>query len=577
VTRPRYLIVVPPCPATAERWAGRLETIRRSCDDSRWAIRADKLLAIVIGGSFRSVGDAVLIGTPIERTSLGEIGPDAGFGRLVDQLIANCWGGYIAAGLTSEGIPTIFRAPLGDLPCFWSAHENAFLIASDVALLQAAGLPRPRVDPAALSRLLIADNLRTSATCLDGVTELPGGTRLAFAKGGVGQATLWSPWDFASEEAEIGPPAEGLSAVRDAVRATVAALASRERHIVLKLSGGLDSSIVAACLVRAGASFTALNLVTQDAPGDERHYARQVSAHLHIPLVERLRETSGVSLEQSEAARLPRPSARSFAQETSRICAEIAFETGSTALFDGGGGDNVFCSLQSARPAADCLLRAVRGAPFWSTAASIGRIAQVSAFAVAAQALRIAMRRSRAYRWDVDLSFLSEQAREVSSAGVVHPWLSPPEGILPGKVGHVALIAAAQSVVEGYDVEDRPPTFSPLMTQPVVEACLRIPTWLWFEDGRNRAVARRAFADDLPGEIIGRRSKGGPDCFIAQLFEANRPIIREMLLGGELMRFGLLDGHAIEAALQSEAPVRGHEFLRLMRLTDADAWARARA
>ena len=50
---------------------------------------------------------------------------------------------------------------------------------------------------------------------------------------------------------------------------------------------------------------------------------------------------------------------------------------------------------------------------------------------------------------------------------------------------------------------------SPLFSQPLVELCLRIPTYVLTHGGWDRAVARRAFYDDLPPEIRNRRHKGG--------------------------------------------------------------------
>jgi asparagine synthase (glutamine-hydrolysing) len=130
-------------------------------------------------------------------------------------------------------------------------------------------------------------------------------------------------------------------------------------------------------------------------------------------------------------------------------------------------------------------------------------------------------------------------------------------------------------VVEGTDVEDGIPLCSPLISQPLVEACLRVPSWLWFEDGHNRFVARSAFRDQLPVDVLDRDSKGAPDCFVADLYDANRSKIRELLLGGLLRREKLLDDKAVDAALDNQAPVEGHGFLRLMRLVDAETWARS--
>jgi asparagine synthase (glutamine-hydrolysing) len=572
----RYLVVLPQAPAARLHWEGRLDRLIASVEGAFWALKSEGILAIVLGQPARVLcGEALVIGSLFGREAEPDFDSPLNPSGLCRRLAEHGWGGYVAVCTDAAGERvSVLRAPMGHLPCYWTRYDHAVVFASDLRLMRAAGLPQPQLDADALARYLAIEDLRTAETCLATIAELRGGECLTFANGEATHKTLWSPWTFASREFEIVDRAAAETTVREAALACVAALAKDHESIVLKLSGGIDSSIVAACLKVMGQSFAAVNLVTADASGDERTYARLVGRALEINVAERFREVERVSLERSAAAHLPRPLARSFTQETSRICADVARETDSTAIFDGGGGDNVFCSLQSARPAADCLLTQPGLAPFWSTAASIADLAQVSLLKVASRAAAIAMRRSPAYAWDLDLRFLSDGARPAIACAKPHPWLSPPAGALPGKAAHIAILAAAQGVVEGFDAEDPLPTYSPLLAQPLVEACLRVPSWLWFEDGRNRSAARRAFAGYLPRRILERRSKGAPDCFIAELFEANRLKIKGMLMDGELMRLGLLDRRAIDVALSDEAPVKGHDFLRLMRLADAEAWAR---
>jgi asparagine synthase (glutamine-hydrolysing) len=116
---------------------------------------------------------------------------------------------------------------------------------------------------------------------------------------------------------------------------------------------------------------------------------------------------------------------------------------------------------------------------------------------------------------------------------------------------------------------------APLLAQPVVETCLAIPSWLWCRDGRNRAVARAAFEDLLPGRILARGTKGGFDGFTHALFLRNRAVIRELLLGGCLAERGLLDLPAIESLLGEEARTSNLLANRLLRLVSVESWLRS--
>src|SRR5205085_2629923 len=79
----------------------------------------------------------------------------------------------------------------------------------------------------------------------------------------------------------------------------------------------------------------------------------------------------------------------------------------------------------------------------------------------------------------------------------------------------------------------------PLLAQPLLELCLRIPSWMWARGGRNRAVARAAFRDLLPAEIVNRRAKGRLESLFMKSFMANRNALGDLLLGGRLDAMGM--------------------------------------
>ena len=96
---------------------------------------------------------------------------------------------------------------------------------------------------------------------------------------------------------------------------------------------------------------------------------------------------------------------------------------------------------------------------------------------------------------------------------------------------------------------------NPLVCQPVIELCLRIPTYLHSARGIDRAVARAAFTADLPREIAGRIWKGAVDRHLQDMLVAHRPLLREVLLDGGLVKAGILDRKRLEGAL-SDVSVR---------------------
>lgn len=489
-----------------------------------------------------------------------------------ETLCADYWGPYVCALHHPDGERvSALRAPLGSLPCYMVEFEGGAAIASDIDLLIACGLYRPAVDWDEVFNHLLVRDLVWPETCLSGLTELRGGQQVTLSRDGMAIEEVWSPARFARRERRILDHGAAAQMVREAVCTSVASLASGEAGILLMLSGGLDSSVLAAALSHQTVPVTCLTLVTGDVTSDERRYAGQVCDTLGLPLVEGWRDLAGIDVGRSDAGGLPRPTERMFFQESRRLCEEAAAVAGATVILNGGGGDQIFCSLRSGAPATDRLRTG--GGGFFATVRDISRLTQESERVVLIDAVRRFWSRRPSIRMPRDTSLLSGDALDAARPPGFHPWLQQAEDLLPGNAQHLRLLAYAQDIAEGGHLTNRLPMASPLMAQPVVEACLSTASWLWFEEGHNRAVARHAFADVLPAEVIWRRSKGTPDAFAARIFDANRRKLREILSGGDLVRRGLVDLPAILEEIDDPKPVHGHAFRRVLQFADVEAWA----
>lgn len=492
-----------------------------------------------------------------------------------EHLRRSYWGAYVAVIRDPGTAITVFRAPLGDLPAYSWRSPYGLMITSDVELLRQLGGHDPDVDWIGVAEHLVAGDLRRPRTCLAGVTELGGGSEGFWRDSHWHVVERWSPWTAVPEHPLKCDPQEVSVHLGATIRRSVAASTARRQHPLVLLSGGLDSSIVAASLVAGGRSAHALTMVTRDAGGDERRYAASTAASLKMSLSTTHRDIATVDVTRSLASGLPRPIEKSFAQATHAATRTLARDFGVDCIVHGGGGDNVFCSLQSASPAADRLL--VRGPDgrFWKVCAEIAGLAQVSLLRVAQRAFLRALHRRRPYRFPADQTMLTPQAIIDAAGATEHPWLRMPTKGFPGSAAHIGLIVAAQSLVQSPDPNLPVPWIAPLITQPVVEACVAISSWAWYDRGRNRAPTRYAFSDRLPAEIVWRRSKGAMDSFIVELFEANRPTLSAMLLDGELSARGLIDRDAVRAVLLERGPTRGQDYARIMRLADVEAWVRS--
>jgi asparagine synthase (glutamine-hydrolysing) len=485
------------------------------------------------------------------------------------ELIDRFWGPYIAVLHDPRRCEThVLRAPLGELPCLIVPVGGAFAIASDVDALGTFGLYDPLVDWCELARELARKDRVSSATCLWGMRELRGGAVELFTQSGTRTVQLWTP-SRAFAQPRIDDAQQAVATVSAATRMCIASRASRLERAVVLLSGGVDSSILAAGLVEAGVEVEALTLVTRDAQGDERTYARAVCERLGIALHERQREVDEIDVMWSSAAGLPRPAGRIMWQETKRHSRDLAEDTRAGAIFGGGGGDQVFCSLHSSNPVADALKAFGPGRTAWRIAHTMSEITQVSVATILRDGVQRAWLGNCRGAPTRDTALL---CREFDGPEADPP-ADPSGKLLPGQEAHARLILAGQSYVETLDPRSLPPVIAPLLSQPLVEACLRIPSWLWFADGLNRHVARQAFAQDLPADVLRRRSKGTPDSFTAEIFETWKPYIRELLADGELARQGIIDRTAVLEVLDDPRPPRDNRFRRVLQFAEAEAWA----
>ena len=113
-----------------------------------------------------------------------------------------------------------------------------------------------------------------------------------------------------------------------------------------------------------------------------------------------------------------------------------------------------------------------------------------------------------------------------------------------------------------------------MYSQPVIELCLRIPTYVLTAGGWDRAIARAAFRNDLPRGILNRNTKGRVEDHINAILGRNAALLRDLLIDGLLVREGIVDRDKLTAVLSGRAtsiPVTSSELLECL---SAEAWLR---
>ncbi len=122
--------------------------------------------------------------------------------------------------------------------------------------------------------------------------------------------------------------------------------------------------------------------------------------------------------------------------------------------------------------------------------------------------------------------------------------------------------------------ENDPELVTPLFSQPLLELAMRVPTWLLTRGGWDRALARRAFQNDVPKQIVTRRTKGGQEEHAKGILVRNLAFARHLLLDGRLVQAGLLDPQQLDAVLSSGPARLSGGNAELFGCLSAEAWAR---
>lgn len=480
-------------------------------------------------------------------------------GRL---LIDRHSGAYVALWRGHGPAPLVaMRDPSACLPGYWACSEGRIVIATDIELLALAGLTGLALDPAGIAQYLRFPLIPTAKTALRGIGELRPGFRTRFAETMETEAR-WRPMDFSgSNPIAAGDLARTISDV-------VCGQCADPGHAAVELSGGLDSSIVAAALGREDRA-SALHIVPATQDGDERRYASAVIERLGMTMVEVPVGFEDVDMFAKPARLTPRPTGVEHFRAIDRKMRLAQLAAGATSVFSGAGGDSVFCSLASTGPIVDAWhsggIAAAR-----LTLADIATINEVTRWNVYCHlARRLIGDVGRRWSWTADDSLLGPAG--VSAAA---PDASQLDHLRPGTRAHVASVLRLQTLFDVYDRMADGDMRYPLLSQPVMEACFSVPSWRWMSGGRNRALAREAFADQLPASVLQRKGKGRYDTLVVAAYDRSRSAMRDLLLGGWLASQKIIDVDAVAKALEAPASAASIAHSRPIRLVDAELWCR---
>ena len=163
------------------------------------------------------------------------------------------------------------RDRMGEKPLYWARRNGWLLFASELRALRLHPLLRPEIDPQGVCRYLAFDYVPDPHTILRGVEQLPPGHWLLAGNGFVTVRRYWDVSFAPERDVEAATWEQGIAEHLDAA---VGSRLVSDVPVGCLLSGGIDSTAVAATAVRLRPGLRTFSVGYEDSPHDERAYAR---------------------------------------------------------------------------------------------------------------------------------------------------------------------------------------------------------------------------------------------------------------------------------------------------------------
>jgi len=280
---------------------------------------------------------------------------------------------------------------------------------------------------------------------------------------------------------------------------------------------------------------------------------------------------------------LASPPAMSAFLEINESERELAVQHGATAISTGDGGDSLFGSSAAWFSVSDFWKRHGLQPAILRHASDVALLRNQTVWTVLARCLRPAV----SGRIDPREIAGKREARQLVSAEIREPLLLDPDAtthpwfrsgrVPPGLREIMAFLTGPDEFYDPISSPDDPAPDSifPLLSQPLVELCIRIPSYVHFHQGRDRGLARLAFAEDVPPPILQRTWKDRVQGFPEQILRNHLPDFRSLLVDGLLVKRNILDRRFVERSLSGDGLAAGASVGEIIDHVLVESWLRA--
>ena len=482
------------------------------------------------------------------------------------------------------------RDRFGEKPLVYARSGDTFLFASEIAALLADERVGREVDPSALDAYLALQYVPAPDTIFADIKKLPPGHVLEVRPG---QPPAVRPYYDLRAAVAGAPPltsrAETLALIRSTVEEAVESRLMADVPLGAFLSGGVDSSIVVACMARRShRPVQTFSVGFTDSGATELPYARLVAERYHTDHHELMVNPEMVSLLPSVVRHHGEPFGDTSAIPTRYLC-EMTRRNVVVAL-SGDAGDEVFGGYRRyvwthvadvirrlPRPlgwAVAAALRAVPGARLrW-----LRRYGQAIDAGEAARYLEFVAHFPFDERTGLYTAALAERFRTDHTAErfAAHLAMTPDPSVVNRLCALDIDTYLPDDILTKVDIASMTHSLearAPLVDHHVVELGARLPGWAKLSHNEGKFLFKQAFADLLPPAIIDRQKRGFALPTRHWLAGKLHDFARDTLLSERARARGLFRPEAVTALLDRHLAGEDHGE-RIWNLLILEIWFR---
>lgn len=405
------------------------------------------------------------------------------------------------------------RDHLGIKPLFHAETGRGFVFASELGALMQSGMVNAGFDRDALDAFLMLQYVPAPRTIYAAVRKLRPGHWMRVTRDQVEEGDYWKLRFAPDASWTLDTAAERY---RELLEDSVRRQRVSDVPLGAFLSGGLDSSSVTAVMARqSDAPVATFSIGFEEASANELPYARLVAERYRTRHHERVASTDLAGLLPEIVARFGEPFADSSALPT-WLVSKLAREQVTVAL-SGDGGDELFAGYTWLHRTLLTHRAAALPAPLRAGMDLLLRLSPTSPRA--AQARRFlqdaGLPMEGAFRRRLTM-FSDAQRRQLlggaSNWNPFHDAWSSFEGADTGRMlGVDTVLYLPDDILTKVDRMSMAHALEvrvPLLDHRIVEFAATLPFELKYARGESKRVAKRAFRDLLPPEILRQRKRG---------------------------------------------------------------------